>query len=432
MDELSFARDMLDFIYAGPTQFHVAARSAGILKKAGFKELQLEKKWKISEKGAYFVRINSSMIIAFRVNSTEVEKEGFRIIGAHSDSPAIKIKPSPEIVQSDNYLKLNAEIYGGPILNTWLDRPLALAGRVSVRSNDLFHPTENLVNINKPVGIIPNQAIHVNKDVNKGIELNKQKDMLPLIQLAYKDFPKEKFLVSLIADQLECEKEDILSFELYLYEYEKGSIIGLKNEFISSPRLDNQSMVYAGLSALTASEGTAGINVAVFFDNEEIGSRTRQGAGSPLFASVLERITLALGKKRDDYFRGIANSFMISADLSHALHPNAPDKTDPTNKPCINGGPVIKIHANQSYINDSMACAVYKELCRKADIPVQIFTPPSDTTCGSTIGPISSTQVPIKSLDMGNAILAMHSCRELGGVKDLFYAYKSFTEFYSI
>ncbi|MBU3154284.1 M18 family aminopeptidase [Clostridium estertheticum] len=430
--ELEFAQNLIDYIYDSPTAYHAVAKAKENLSKAGFVEIKEEDKWELKKGGKYFVTKNDSALTAFVVGKGEIEESGFKIIGAHTDSPSFRIKPSPEMVVDNVYVRLNTEVYGGPILNTWMDRPLAIAGRVTLKSDDILHPETRLVNIKRPIMIIPNLAIHMNRNVNTGIELNKQKDLLPLLSMVNENLEKNNYLISAIAKELSVDLKEIIDFDLFLYEYEKGSIIGLNNEFISSSRLDDLAMVHAGISAISTDSSVQATNVIVCFDNEEVGSSTKQGADSNMLVDILERITISLHKNRDDFFRAISKSFIISADNAHAVHPNSPEKNDPTNKPYINKGPVIKISASQSYTTDSNSDAVYELICEKASVPVQKFVNRSDARGGSTIGPISSTHLNIRSVDMGSPTLAMHSIRELGGVLDHFYVTKSFEEFYKI
>lgn len=429
--EQQFAQQLIDFIYDSPSPFHAVESTKQILINKGFKELTLREKWRIEKGGKYFTTKNVSAIVAFVVGNGEIEEEGFKLIGAHTDAPSFSIKPSPEITEN-GYLKLNTEVYGGPILNTWMDRPLSIAGRVTLKSVNVLHPESKLVNINKPILIIPNVAIHMNKKLNEGIELNKQKDTLPMLGLINEEFEKENYLFKILAEELSIDAGSIVDFDLFLYEYEKGSIIGLNNEFISAGRLDDLAMVHAGIVALADAEPTKGTNVMICFDNEEVGSRTKQGAGSPMVRIILERIVMALGKDKEDFYRALYSSFIISADMAHPVHPNAPEKHDPINKPRINQGPIIKINANQSYTTDSDSNTVYEMICRNADIPVQKFVNRSDVRGGSTIGPISSSQMDIRSIDIGNPMLAMHSIRELSGVADHYYVKRSFDEFYKL
>jgi len=432
-NEIKFAQNLIDFIYESPTAFHAVESVKKVLLDNGFKELKEEERWKFEKNGKYFVTKNDSALFAFILGSGSITKKGFRIIGAHTDSPSFRIKPNPEIISENAYIKLNTEVYGGPILNTWFDRPLSIAGRVIVKGENIFYPKTKLVNINKPILIIPNLAIHMNKDVNKGMEINTQKDTLPLVSVIINnELEKENYLLNIIASELKINVEDILDFDIFLYEYEKGKIIGPNDEFISSSRLDDLAMVHAALYAFVNTKESQNFNVLACFDNEEVGSSTKQGANSEILANILERIVLNLGGDREDFFRTIARSFMISSDLAHAVHPNAGEKADPINKPIINKGPVIKLAANQSYTTDADSLAVYEQICKKAEIPVQKFVNRSDARGGSTIGPISSTHINLRCVDMGTPILAMHSIRELGGVLDHTYVSKSFEEFYKL
>ncbi|MFL0268605.1 M18 family aminopeptidase [Candidatus Clostridium radicumherbarum] len=430
--ELKLAEELIDFIYESPSAFHAALSVKNTLLEKGFAELKEEEAWKLSKGGKYFTTKNDSAIIAFVVGKGNIEDNGFKLIGAHTDSPSFRIKPRPEIVSENNYVKLNTEIYGGPILSTWFDRPLSIAGRVILKGKNVLNPETRLININRPILIIPNLAIHINRNVNKGYEINGQKDTLPIIAMVNDEFEKNNYLISVIANELKVDMKDILDFDLFLYEFEKGKIIGLNNEFISSSRLDDLAMIHAGIKAITNAEASEATNVMIAFDNEEVGSHTKQGADSEVLSNILERIVFSLGGSREDFFRAIARSFMISADLAHALHPNSEEKADPVNRPLINKGPVIKLAANQSYTTDSNTAAVYEQICLNVGVPVQRFVNRSDSPGGSTIGPISSTHLAIRSVDMGTPILAMHSVRELGGVMDHSYVVKSFEEFYKI
>lgn len=428
--QLDFAKELIDFIYESPTAFHAVDNVKKMLLGCGFIELKEMDRWELKKAGKYFVTKNDSAITAFQVGKGMISENGFKIIGAHTDSPSFRVKPASEITSENHYVKLNTEGYGGMILNTWMDRPLSVAGRVTVKSKDIFNPTTKLLNIKKPILIIPNLAIHMNRDINKGVELNKQKDTLPLMALVNESLEKGNYLINTISKEIGVQAGDIIDFDLFLYEFEKGSIVGLNDEFISSPRLDDLAMVHAGITALTRAEAGDATNVMVCFDNEEVGSTTKQGADSQLLSNILERIVISLGGDRQDFFRAIAKSFMISGDLAHAVHPNSGEKHDPQNRPLINKGPVIKISASQSYTTDSNSSTVYAEICKNANVPVQWFVNRSDERGGSTIGPISSSHLEIRSVDMGTPILAMHSIRELGGVMDHTYVTDSFTEYY--
>lgn len=427
-----FAENMLDFIYESPTQFNAVAVSAEMLEKNGFEKLNPKENWKLEVGKKYYTTKNSSALVAFKVNSDEIEKEGFRIIGSHTDSPGFRIKPNAEMESCGAYLKLNTEGYGGMILSTWLDRPLAMAGRVFLRGENPFKPVEKIVNINKPVCIIPNLAIHMNRSINDGYKYNKQTDMLPLVGLINEQLEKDNYMVKLLAAELNVEVEEIIDFDIFLYEYEKGCFTGANEEFISTGRLDNLSMYYSSVEALLDSDSKSGISIAVGFDNEEVGSSTKQGADSNMLLNILERICISLGKDRQQFFEAIENSFIISSDLAHAVHPNVNGMADPTNRPVMGKGPVIKVHAGQAYTSDGYSISVYKEICRECGVEYQEFVNKSDQRGGSTIGPISSTHIDIPSVDIGAPILSMHSIRELGCSEDFYNTYKTFVKFYEI
>ena len=432
MNSKQFAKNLVDFIYESPTAFHTIETSEELLKVNGFKKLEATEKWNIEKGGKYYTTKNSSAIVAFTVNTDDLTKDGFRMIGSHSDSPSFRVKPNPEMEVEKTYLKLNTECYGGPILNTWLDRPLAIAGRVILKGDNILKPVETLVNINRPVCIIPNLAIHMNRSINEGVALNKQKDMLPFVGLLNETLEKDNFLLNTVANELGRKSEEILDFDLFLYEYEKGSLIGVNEELMSSGRLDNLAMSHASLHALINAEAKSGVNMTVVFDNEEVGSSTKQGADSNMLINILERISLCLGQDREDFLRSLYSSFMISADLAHAVHPNVTEKHDPTNRPIMGRGPVIKINANQAYTSDSYSISIYKTICKEAGVNYQEFVNRSDERGGSTIGPISSTHIDIPSVDVGSPILAMHSIRELGCVEDHMDIYKTFKKFYEL
>ena len=426
------AQDLIDFIYESPSPYHVVENAKQKLLNAGFKALKLTEKWDLKPKENYFVTQNGTSLFAFTMGSGKIEENGFKIIAAHSDSPTFKIKPSPEINVADRYLKFNIETYGGPILNTWLDRPLSIAGRVSVASKNVLQPNNHLVNFTKPLVVIPNLPIHFNRKVNEGIALNKQVDMLPVTTVISEKLNIENVLAELISKEINVKVEDILEVDLNLYHHTKGSIIGLNNEFINSGKLDDLAMVHAGLTAFLNKSKSKATNVLAIFDNEEVGSRSKQGAGSPVLKDILKRIVAIQNKNEEDVQRAYYNSFMISADMAHALHPNHTDKHDPVNKPIINSGPVIKIEGNQKYTTDSDSSAVFEMLCKKAKIPYQKFVNRSDMLGGGTLGNVSAGQLAIRSVDVGNPMWAMHSVCETSGVKDHTLISEAFSEFYKL
>ena len=428
------ANELLEFINESPTAYHATNNVKKMLDESGFKELKESDTWKLNKGDKGYVIKNDSAIIAFEIGTGKIEEEGFRLIGAHTDSPCFKVKPAPEMVVENKYIKLNTEVYGGPILNTWFDRPLSLAGRVTLKGVTPFKPLTKLININKPLLVIPNLAIHMNRNVNEGYAINKQKDTLPLLGFINENLEENKEktgILEIIKNQLKVEKEDILDFDLFLYEHERGCLLGLNEEMISASRLDDLWMVFSGVKALLESKQNKATKVMVCVDNEEIGSLTSQGARSSLLKNILERITLSLGKNKEEFFRTIAKSVMISADLAHAVHPNQSEKHDPTNRPVLGNGPVIKMSASGSYSTDSYASAIFQGLCKEANVPCQKFVNRSDVRGGTTIGPITSADLSIPVIDMGAAIIGMHSIRELASVKDNEYTIKAFTKFFS-
>ncbi|KAI3348935.1 M18 family aminopeptidase [Clostridium botulinum] len=429
---MNTAKDLLNFINNSKSAFHGAYEVKSILDKEGFVEIKECDKWNLQNGGKYYVMKNESAIIGFEIGSGDIAEEGFRLIGAHTDSPGFRIKPHAEMTVEDHYVKLNTEVYGGAILSTWFDRPLSIAGRVTLKGSNPLKPQVKLVDLNKPVLIIPSLAIHMNRTINEGYEYNKQKDTLPLLTMATDKLEKDGYLIKLIAESLNVDQKEIVDFDLFVYEYEKGCLFGMNEEFISAGRLDDLWMVYAGLVALLQSRSNKATKVLVALDNEEIGSLTSQGANSSLLENILERITLALGKDREDFKRSLSNSVMISADLAHALHPNYTEKHDPTSRPLVGKGPVIKIAASGSYSTDSYAAAIFKQVCKNADVPCQEFVNRSDVKGGTTIGPITASKLNIPVIDMGAPLLSMHSVRELASVKDNEYTIKAFTEFLSL
>ena len=430
-EEQKNAQQLLDFIYDSPSSYHVTFNASNVLRQAGFEKLELSEKWHLKKGGKYFTTRNDSSLFAFIVGTGEPEEEGVRFICAHSDSPCFKIKPSPEMDVEDYYLKLNTEVYGGPILMSWLDRPLSLAGRVSLKGEDVLHPQSRLVNFNRPLLIIPNLAIHLNRSVNEGVELNRQKDMLPLAGILTEKLEKDGFLIRLLAQELGVEAAQIVDFDLTVSEHAPGCLMGIHQEFISSSRLDDLAMVHAGLQALTTATPGKATQMLCIFDNEEVGSQTKQGAGSPLLRNLFERILHHLHKDAEEIQRTIYRSFMISADMAHSIHPNQVDKHDPVLHPVINKGPVIKIHANQKYTTDGDSGAVFESLCQMARVPYQKFVNRSDLVGGSTLGNVSTGQLDVRAVDVGNPMLAMHSARELAGVTDHSYIIRVFETFFN-
>lgn len=430
-EEHKHANELLNFVQSSPSPFHAVKSVIDYLLPFGFKELRLADKWSLTPGGKYVATRNGSSLIAFVIGLSSPEESGFHILGAHTDSPTFRLKPFPVIPVEGKYLKLNVETYGGPILNTWLDRPLSLAGRIVTKGKSTYTPNSMLFKSPYSLLTIPNLAIHMNRKVNEGIALNKQKDLLPLLGMLEEGINKDEVLIQLISEQLQIKTENILDFDLFLYENDRGSIIGLNQEFISCSRLDDLAMVHAGSWALAHSNRNQATSVLACFDNEEVGSTTKQGAASPFLSSVLERISLSLGKNREAYYQALSRSFMVSADMAHALHPNSAEMHDPVNRPILNGGPVIKISANMSYTSDAESTAVFQGICTDAQVPVQMFVNRSDERGGTTIGPISATHLDIPSVDVGNPLLGMHSVRELGGVKDHLAMSRAFKQLFN-
>lgn len=430
--ERNLAIELIDFLYDSPSACHGVKATQRILNENGFIEIKEEDKWDLKSNGKYYVIKNDSALIAFEIGSEDIEQVGFRLIGAHTDVPGFRIKPNPQMITEGRYVKLNTEVYGGPILHTWYDRPLSIAGKVALKGKSPLKPEIRLININKPLLIIPSLAIHMNREVNEGYKINRQVDTLPLLGLINDKLEKEDYLINILAQELKVNKEDILNFELGLYEYEKGSLIGMNEELISSGRFDDLWMVFAGVKALVNSKENKSTKVMICIDNEEIGSLTAEGANSTLLNNILERITIGLGKDREGYYRALSKSIMISADLAHAVHPNLGDKHDPTNRPVLEGGPVLKIAASGSYSTDSFNGAVFAGICDSAGVPFQKFVNRSDVRGGTTIGPVTAANLTIPVIDMGAPVIGMHSIRELASVKDNYYTIKAFTEFFSL
>lgn len=424
-----FSEGLLQFLNDSPTAYHAVENAAEILEKNGFRELKETAEWSLEQGGRYFVTRNQSCIIAFTLGSDSLAEKGFRIIGAHTDSPGLKIKPGACTVTPDGYVKVNVEVYGGVILSTWFDRPLALAGRVIVREGKALK--ERLVRIHKPVLMIPNLCIHFNRDVNDKCSYNKQTDMLPLLSMKEENVEKGDYLLNLIEGETGLKQAEILDYELFLYEYQEGIFTGRREEFISASRIDDLAMVYAGLIALTES-GDRGNPYKIFaaFDNEEVGSTSAQGAKSGLLLHILNRICKNLGLTEEGYFRAIANSTSISADTAHGIHPNYSDKHDPECRPILGGGPVIKYSASQKYSTTAFSAACFMEACERAGVPCQRFVNRNDIAGGSTIGPAISSLTTIPTVDIGIPILAMHSIREFGAVVDNVYTQMAFQAYY--
>lgn len=426
---------LLSFLDASPVNFLAVKNLTDELQQHGYRRIDTTEALGTVKAGdKFFVTKNDSSLYAFQIGRKPLAETGFHMICAHCDSPTFRIKPHAEIDCEGGIVKLNTEVYGGPIMSTWFDRPLTLAGRVIVKSKDVMTPTTLLLHVKRPLLQISNLAIHFNRQVNDGVKLSRQKDVLPILGIINDELEKGNLLMNIILEELNKQqtvaREDILDFDLYLADATPACTFGAHNELISSGRLDDLSMCFAGLEALLASQPTDTTQVLAIFDNEETGSQTKQGAGSPFLSYMLKRIALAQGGTEEAYYQAVERAFMISADNAHAWHPNYSEKYDPTNHPMLGGGPVIKFNAAQKYASDAYSASVFAGLCKKAGVPCQRFVNHSDVAGGSTLGNILASSIPLRGVDMGNAILAMHSCRETGSTADHEFCVKVFTQFY--
>ena len=421
----SEVREMLSFIDGNPTAYHTTAAVRDILLKAGFAELLESRKWALEPGKDYFVCRNGSSIIAFRMGD-QLENYSFNVAAAHTDSPCFRIKENAEIHMGQNYTKLNTEGYGGMICATWMDRPLSVAGRVLVQENGAI--VSRLVALDRDLLMIPSVAIHMNREVNDKASFNKQVDMLPVLGGAC----EEGALKKLIAEELQVSEEQILGSDLFLYVREKATVWGCNEEFISCGRLDDQQCVYGILKGLLTAKNARSIGVAAFFDNEEVGSGTKQGAASTFLYDVLHRIAQSLGGSDEDFHRAVASSFMVSADNAHATHPNFPQKSDPCAPVRLGGGVVLKYNASQKYTTNAVSGAIFRAICRKAGVPVQVFTNRADEAGGSTLGNLQSHTLPIPMADIGCAQFAMHSAVETASVADAEAMTKAVAAFYRV
>lgn len=452
-DENSYRKrslSLLELIDRSPTPFHAVEQFKDQLESEGYVELAEQDSWDLSQGGKYFVTRNGSSLTAFCVGSKLPEEAGFKIIGAHTDSPNLRLKPNPTYVKS-GYVQLGVEVYGGALLTTWTDRDLSLAGRVVLRSTvpkktrKSSHTKQKsssslmdygcesrLVKFGRPLLRIPQLAIHLNRSVNeKGLVLNPQNHLPPVFALADGKIKSKKMLEELVAGELKCKPGDILGMELQLFDLQKGTLAGANNEFIFASRLDNLASCHAAMSALLESpRKDSATHVLVFYDNEEVGSDTAQGGSSPFLKDVLERISAGSTKPREAFMRGIARSLFISADMAHAVHPNYSEMHDANHLPMINSGPVIKSNAGQKYATESVSASQFGQFCEKAKVPVQKFAIRSDLRCGSTIGPITAANLGISTVDVGSPMLSMHSIREMAGSKDHENLIRVFKEFF--
>lgn len=426
-----YIKSLLKFLDDSPCDFLAVKSMKEILEHNSFSEKKLEQSMKIKAGDKFYFTKNDSAIFAVVVGKKKIQDTGFKVIAAHSDSPGFRIKPSAEVKCEGGIVKLNTEVYGGPILYTWFDRPLSLAGRVIVKGDDALHPLTKLLHVKRPLLSIPHLAIHFNRAVNEGNKLSKQKDMLPFIAKLNGKLEEKNLLINLIAQELKVKDKNILDFDLLLYNTEKACTYGLHDEFISAGRLDDLSMAHAAVTAIVEMGKPDATCVAAIFDNEETGSGTKQGAGSPVLAHVMQRMVECQGGNFDAFGQAINRSFMISADNAHAFHPNYGEKYDPTNHPSLGDGPCIKINSNCKYMTDAHSAAIFKSLCEEAGSPCQYFVNHSDVAGGSTLGNILTGQIDIEGVDVGNPLLAMHSIRETGSTDDHINMIKVFKHFFS-
>lgn len=426
-----FVKNFLEFTDNSKSVFHTVYLLEEKLKNNNFKELKLNEKWEISSGSRYYIKRGDSALIALSIPEN-LDSFFFKITVNHTDTPGFKIKPNPVTTGENSYIRFNTEVYGGPILNTWLDRPLSIAGRVIVKGDSILTPKSVLIDIDRPLLVIPNVAIHQNREVNDGQKLSKQNDMLPLISLISSNLNGEELLLNLILKNSNLKKEEILDSEFFLYDLCKGVIFGNNNELINTPKIDNLASTYAGLHGFLESSSKNGINVLGCFDNEECGSRSVQGADSNLLLNILERVSNSLGKSKEEFYQSVYSSFMISADGAHAIHPAKVGKTDITNKPKLNCGVVIKHSANKSYATDAFTCSVIKHLAKENNIKIQEFVNHSDERGGSTLGPVSIGHLDINTIDLGIPMLSMHSVRETAGVDDIYDLKELIRVFYSL
>jgi len=449
---------LLHFLDASPVNFLAARNIANELEQAGYRRFDpCEALGEVKAGDKFYVTKNDSSVYAFHIGRKSMAEAGFKMICAHCDSPTFRIKPNAEMLCEGGIVKLNTEVYGGPIMSTWFDRPLTIAGRVIVRGENALNPKTLLLHVKRPLLQISNLAIHFNRQVNDGVKLSKQKDMLPILGIVTSELERGNLLMNVVCTELGINQDVILDFDLYLADATPACTFGVHDEFISSGRLDDLSMCFAGLEAMIATETTDATKVLAIFDNEETGSQTKQGAGSPFLSMMLKRIAVAqsgseeaLTKGRafslstesmqaslcsrsiEAFYQAVERAFMISADNAHAWHPNYSEKYDPTNHPVLGGGPVIKFNAAQKYASDAVSAAVFAEICREAGVPCQRFVNHSDVAGGSTLGNILASSIPLRGVDMGNAILAMHSCRETGSTADHIFTVKAFTQFFGL
>ena len=411
-------KEFFQLLEKGGSAVLVVQEAVLMLKEAGFQELWFQQPWELVEGGRYYVKHHDTALFAFTIGDKQDTEGTVRIGAAHTDFPCLRVKPKPD-VSTSGYAQVNVEVYGGAILNTWLDRPLGISGRVALQSEDVLHPEIRYISVERPLLVIPNLAIHMDREINKGKALNKQTDMMPILGLLEEGLTKDDTLMQFLAEELQVEKERILDYELWVYCQETPCCLGVRDEFVLSPRLDNLTSVYALLKGIIQAKRGCGVNVAAFFDHEEVGSHTKQGAGSLLLLNLLDKIHDSLGKTSVQSRENLYDALLLSMDVAHGLHPNQIGKMDVTNQPVLGQGVCIKEAASQSYATDCEAVAIVEQICKSCGIPYQKFVNRSDMQGGGTLGSIASSILPIRTIDVGIALLAMHSAVETMGKADL-------------
>ena len=422
--------ELLEYLNGAVTPYHAVELGAEFLTKAGFTEQKLEEPF-VAERGkGYFIRVFGTGLVAYTVGEEFRAEDALHLAVVHTDTPCLRVKPVAELI-SGEYKRLDVEVYGGAILNTWFDRPLSLAGRVVLRGEDAYSPRLVTMDMKRPLLTVPNLAIHMNHEVNKGVEYKPQRDLLPLLGMLKEGESKEAYLRRLLAKELQVKEEEILDYDLTVYCVEQACYLGEEEEFISAPRLDNQLSCYALLEAIAAGKCKSGICMAVLCDHEEVGSRSKQGADSAMTGAIIERIYACLGLTREAMQAALAKSIMLSVDGAHGLHPNRQDVYDPVNRATVNKGIALKINSSQRYAFDTETVAIAQVLCEEEGILYQKVANHSDQAGGGTLGPILSSWIPMRTIDLGVPLLAMHSARELAGKKDMEYLTRFLIRFYS-
>lgn len=422
--------ELFEYLNGAVTPYHAVELGADILKNAGFTEQKPEEDFAPERGKGYFIRVYGTGLFAYTVGEEFSSEDAMHLAVAHTDAPCLRVKPVAELLAGE-YKRLDIEVYGGAILNTWFDRPLSLAGRVVLRGEDAYTPVLRTVDFKRPLLTVPNLAIHMNREVNKGVEYKPQRDLLPLLGMLKEGEPKESYVRALLAKELQVAEDEILDYDLTVYCAEQACFLGEEGEFISAPRLDNQLSCYALLEAICKAKHKKGIHMAILFDHEEIGSRSKQGADSALAGAFTERIYAGLGLEREKMQAALTKSIMLSVDGAHALHPNRQDSYDPVNRATVNKGIALKINSSQRYAFDTETVAIAQVLCEEEGVAYQKVANHADLAGGSTLGPILSSWLPMRAIDLGVPLLAMHSARELAGKKDVDYLIRFLTKFYS-